>query len=292
MTASKSVLRFQQQLNNQKQITNQSIQTKPNIQLRPPSDQPFTVAICNQKGGVAKTTTCLSLGACLAELGHSVLLIDLDPQGHLSLSLGLKPEHLRRTGTDALLSNTSLVSVSRESAVLGLDIVPANQQLALIDKVLYGRKGYEYYLKRLIATISQDLYDYVLIDCAPAFGTLTLNALTAANLLIIPIQCEYYAAKSLRAIFELTKLVRKKTNVSLNYQLLMTMYDRRNRICRLIRDQMQGALSHVLFETIIEIDTKLRESPAYAQPITHYAPNTRGAEQYRALAKELLTYGQ
>lgn len=288
MTSSKAILRLQQQYNSQKPLDQRSISTQPKTQLRKLPKQAFTIAVCNQKGGVAKTTTCLSLGACLAEMGYSVLLIDLDPQGHLSLSLGLKPEYLHRTGSDALLSNTSLVSVSRESAVLGLDIVPANQKLALIDKILYGRKGFEYHLRHRLDTINQDLYDYVLIDCAPAFGTLTLNALTAANLLIIPVQCEYYAAKSLRSIFELTKLIRKKTNANLNYQLLMTMYDRRNRICRLVRNQLENSLNHILFETIIEIDTKLRESPAYGQPITHYAPNTRSAEQYRALAKELI----
>jgi chromosome partitioning protein len=133
-----------------------------------------------------------------------------------------------------------------------------------------------------------DFYDVVLIDCPPYFGTLTLNALTAANQLIIPAQCEFYAAHSLRQILELAKLVREKTNPELNYQILVTMYDRRNRICRLVLDQMQLELKPLLFETIIEVDTKLRESPAFGQPITLYAPNTRGAQQYRELAKELI----
>jgi chromosome partitioning protein len=239
---------------------------------------------------VAKTTTCLSLGACLAELGHTVLLIDLDPQAHLTLSVGLKPEILRRTVADALLANTSLVSVSCESAIFGLDIVPANQELALVDKLLYGQKGYEFYLRNRLKAMSQDLYDFVLIDCAPSFGPLTLNTLTAADLLIIPIQCEYYAARSLCRIVGLAKLVQQKTNPKLNYQVLVTMYDQRNRICRLILAQMQRELSRSLFNTIIEVDTKLRESPAFGQPITLYAPNTRGAQQYRALAKELTNH--
>ncbi|MCB9103923.1 MAG: ParA family protein [Anaerolineales bacterium] len=292
MTVSKSVFHFQKPINSAPRFESRSLPAPAMAEVEQRSTGPFTVAVCNQKGGVAKTTTCLSLGACLAEQGFSVLLIDLDPQAHLSLSLGFQPQHLHRTGSDALLTNSSLISVSRESAVPGLDIVPANQQLALVDKILYSRKSYELLLKRHLESINQDLYDYVLIDCAPAFGTLTLNALTAADLLLVPIQCEYYASKSLRSVLELTKVIRQKTNPALNYQLLITMYDRRNRICRLIRQQIQGSLSPIMFNTIIEIDTKLKECPAYAQPITQYAPDTRGAQQYRALAKELLDYGK
>jgi len=249
-----------------------------------------TIAISNQKGGVAKTTTCLSLGACLAEMGQIVLLIDMDPQNNLTLSLGLRPEELRYTIDDALLGNTSLVSVSRESAAYGLDIIPAKRGLAVLDKILYGRTNYEYYLKRGLDAMEGDFYDYVLIDCPPSFGTLTLNALTAADLLIIPVQCEYYAVHSLRQTIELATLVRERTNPRLTYQVLVTMYDRRNRICSLILNQMQQGMEQVLFKTIIEIDTKLKESPVFGQPITLYEPNTRGAQQYRALAKELMNH--
>jgi len=249
-----------------------------------------TIAISNQKGGVAKTTTCLSLGASLAEMGQSVLLVDLDPQASLTLSMGLKPEELRRTVGDALLGNTSLVSISRESSLFDLDIVPANQELVVLDKILYGRQGYEFHLRNGLNAMGRGLYDIVLIDCPPSFGTLTLNALTAADLLIIPVQCEYYAAHSLRQIVELVKLVREKTNPRLIYRVLVTMYDRRNRICQIILEQMQRGLSKSLFKTIIEVDTKLRESPAFGQPITLYAPTTRGAQQYRALAEELMNH--
>jgi chromosome partitioning protein len=249
-----------------------------------------TIAISNQKGGVAKTTTCLSLGASLAEMGQSVLLVDLDPQASLTLSMGLKPEELRRTVGDALLGNTSLVSISRESSLFDLDIVPANQELVVLDKILYGRQGYEFHLKNGLNAMGRGLYDIVLVDCPPSFGTLTLNALTAADLLIIPVQCEYYAAHSLRQIVELVKLVREKTNPRLIYRVLVTMYDRRNRICQIILEQMQRGLSKSLFKTIIEVDTKLRESPAFGQPITLYAPTTRGAQQYRALAEELMNH--
>jgi chromosome partitioning protein len=251
-----------------------------------------TIAISNQKGGVAKTTTCLSLGACLTELNQSVLLIDLDPQAHLTVSLGIKPEKLRRAVDDALLGYTSLVSVSRESSVLGLDIVPANRMLVVLDKILYGRKNYQYHLKKGLETMGKDFYDFVLIDCPPSFNTLTLNGLTAADMLIIPVQCDYYAAYSLRHYMKMIQQVREKMNPWLTLRVLVTMYDRRNKICRVILDQMQRGLNSALFNTIIEIDTKLRESPAFGQPITLYAPKTRGTEQYRALAKELIDYGR
>ncbi len=250
-----------------------------------------TIVVNNQKGGVAKTTTCLSLGACLAELGYSVLLVDLDPQAHLTLSLGLDPNHLHRTIADALLGNSSLLSVSRESAVFDLDIVPSNQSLALVDKLLYRQAEYEFQLRRGLEALN-DYYQIVLIDCPPSVSTLTLNALTAANLLIIPVQCEYYAAQSLQRIIKLARLVQAKTNSCLTYRLLVTMYDRRNKICRLILGRMQQHLSGVLFKTIIEVDTKLKESPAFGQPITQYAPDTRGAQQYRALARELMSNGR
>ena len=250
-----------------------------------------TIAISNQKGGVAKTTTCLSLGACLAQMGKTVLLVDLDPQANLTLSIGLKPDELRHAVDEALLGNASLVSVSRETAVFGLDIVPASHSLVLLDKILYGRPGYEFYLKNGLEMMGQDFYDVVLMDCPPSFGTLTLNALTAANLLIIPTQCEFFAARSLRRVVEMVKLVREKTNPQLTYRVLVTMFDRRNRISRIIFDQMQHGMSSALFKTVIEVDVKLKESPAFGKPITLYAPTTRGAQQYSALAEELMNHG-
>jgi len=250
-----------------------------------------TIVVSNQKGGVAKTTTCLSLGACLSEMGKIVLLADMDPQANLTLSMGLKPKELHHTVGDALLENASLVGVSRESPVYGLDIVPANQGLVILDRILYGRPGYQFRLKNGLDAMDEGFYDFVLIDCPPSLGTLTLNALTAADLLIIPVQCEYYAAHTLRHFVELVQQVREKTNPRLKYRVLVTMYDRRNRICRVILNQMKRGLNEALFDTIIEVDTRLRESPVFGQPITLYAPKTRGAEQYRALAKELMNHG-
>jgi chromosome partitioning protein len=251
---------------------------------------PDTIAIANQKGGVAKTTTCLSLGAGLAERGQSVLLIDLDPQAHLTASLGVDPGELRHTIKDAFLGNASLVSVTRETNVPLLDLAPANQGLSVLDRLLYGRPNYEFFLKNRLDALDSGYYDVVLIDCPPSFSTLMLNALTAVKLLIVPTQCEYYASRSLHQVLKLVQLVRQKTNANLAYRVLITMFDRRNKISHIIRDQLERSFSDALFDTVIEVDTKLRESPAFGQPVTLYAPRTRGAAQYRALAQELMSH--
>jgi chromosome partitioning protein len=248
----------------------------------------MVVAIANQKGGVAKTTTCLSLGGALAELGHSVLLMDLDPQASLTLSLGFNPAEVRHTALDTLLGHHSLVGVSRESAQFGLDIVPASRELIVLDSLMQDKPEEQLRLRRKLDIYVKNIYNFVLIDCPPSGGNLTLNALAAADLLIIPIQCEFYAAHSLRQTFKLVQRVREEHGIHLKWRILITLYDMRNKICRLIRDQLEGALNSMLFETVIQIDTKLRESPVYAKPITAYASRSRGAAQYRALAAELL----
>ena len=251
----------------------------------------ITIAISNQKGGVAKTTTCLSLGAALAEMGHGVLLVDLDPQANLTLSLGLDPKQLRRTLIDTLMGNSSLVGVSRQTSVPMLDVVPASSELALVDKVFYKLPKYQFRLRQAIDKIFQDLYEYIVLDCPSYLAPLTLNALTAADLLIVPTQCEVYAAHSLRQVIGLALQVREQVNPGLDYRVLITMYDERNKISRLILEQMQNELSRVLFKTIIQIDTKLRECPAFGKPITSYAPKSRAAQQYRAFAQELRGQG-
>ena len=251
---------------------------------------PKIISIVSQKGGVAKTTTCLSLGASFTEQGRSVLMIDLDPQAHLTLSLGLQPDELRHTIKDAFLANASLVSITRETGVPLLDLAPANQGLSALDKLLYGRPDYEYFLKRRLEATDKAYYDVVLMDSPPSFGTLMLNALTAAKLVIVPTQCEYYASRSLHYVMQMVELVRQKTNPDLDYRVLITMFDRRNRISHIIREQLESTYSDTLLGTIIEVDTKLRESPTFAQPITIYAPSTRGAMQYRALAQELMNH--
>jgi len=246
------------------------------------------VAVANTKGGVAKTTTCLSLGGGLVEQGYLVLLVDMDPQGHLTSSLGVRPDTLRRTVCDVLLGQNSLTGISHETKVFGLDLAPANDELVVIDKMLYKHPGYEYRLKTDIGEMPHKMYDVILIDCPPTFSTVTINALTAADLLVIPLQCEHYAVQSLMRMLEMVQLTRRKTNPRLGYRLLATMYDMRNRIHPMILKYLRERFSDAIFETIIQVDTKLRESPAFAKPVTEYAPKTRAACQYRTLAQELV----
>ena len=246
---------------------------------------PTVIAIGNQKGGVAKTTTCVSLAAALVERGQEVLALDLDPQGNLSLALGVNTRGLRRGMADVLLGNQSAVSVSRETSVPGLDLIPANPDMQLVEKFLTVRPNYEYALKQALAASAN--YDVVLFDCPPSVGPLPFTALTAADLLVIPTQCEYFSTHGLGEVMDLIARVRARTNPQLSYRLLVTMYDRRNRVHRTILDQLRGAFGAAVLETTIEIDTKLREGPVFGQPITRYAPKSRAALQYRALAEEL-----
>jgi len=248
------------------------------------------IAVSNQKGGVAKTTTCVSLGAALVERGYDVLAMDLDPQANLSLSLGLKAAHLRRGVADVLLGNLSPVSVSRETLIPGLDILPANPEMHLVEKFLTVRQDYEYTLRK--ALNGAHPYEVVLMDCPPSLSAIPYTAFTAADMLLIPTQCEYFSTHGLGEVLDLVSRVRARTNPHLSYRIMVTMFDRRNRVHRSILEQMRSAFGSALLETTIEVDTKLRESQVFGQPITTYAPNSRAAQQYRALAEELSVYVQ
>jgi chromosome partitioning protein len=248
------------------------------------------IAVGNQKGGVGKTSTVVSLGAAFVERGREVLAIDLDPQANLSLALGLKSQALRRGVADVLLGNAGVVSVSRETGIAGLDVVPANPEMHLVEKFLTVRHDYELTLLRALAT--NDSYEVVLIDCPPSVGAIPYMALTAADMLIIPTQCEYFSTHGLGEVLDLVSRVRAKTNAALRYRILITMFDRRNRVHRSILDQMHRAFGPAVLETTIEMDSKLRESQVFGQPVTSYAPSSRAAQQYRDLAEELSFYVQ
>ena len=250
----------------------------------------YFISVFNQKGGVAKTTTCLSLGGCLVEMGRTVLLVDLDPQANLTASLALEPRQLARTVSDVLEGKVTLIAASQRTTVMGLNILPANASLALLDRALYQSEAYEARLKKAVSELNPGLYDYVLIDCPPSLGPLTLNALTVADLAIVPTQAEYYALKSLENVFVMIKLTRRRTNPDLRYRILVTMYDRRNAISGKMLARVRDAFDDALFSTVIDVDTKLREGPLQGKPITVYSPSTRGAQQYRALAKEVMEY--
>jgi chromosome partitioning protein len=249
----------------------------------------YIIAVANEKGGVAKTTTAISLGGALVESGYEVLLVDMDAQANLSLGLGINPANVRRSVADMLLNSASLISISRESNVPGMDIVPSNADMGMAERFLPVRQNYEYILKNIFAsTPNLSSYDFVLLDCPPSLGAVTTNALTAAQFVVIPTQPEYFSAHGLRNLMAMIRRIRSQTNPDLAYYILITMMDRRNRIHRTLGEQLRLTFKDGLLETVIEIDTKLRESTVAGMPITHYTPHSRSALQYRALAQELI----
>jgi chromosome partitioning protein len=251
----------------------------------------FIIAMSNEKGGVAKTTSTLSLGAALAEMNQRILLMDLDPQANLSLALGCEPGAVEVTSANVLVENAALRTAIQKTDVTNLDLVPSNARIESAEQYLPMRSNY---LSTLRTSFENGLlpYDYVLLDCPPALGAITLNAISAADLLIIPTQAEYFSAYALRNMMGSIRRVRQETNPNLAYRILVTLLDRRNRTHRNIFEQLQTTFGQGVFTTVIEIDTKLRESPIAGMPITHYKPSSRGSQQYRVLAQELMEYAK
>lgn len=250
-----------------------------------------TIAVSNEKGGVAKTTTALSLGAALTELGSRVLLIDLDAQANLTLALGMEPGEAELTSSNIMLDNTPLLNVCRKTEIQNLDLIPSSSRIESSEQFLPVRTNYTTILQRAIQASALP-YDYILLDCPPALGAITRNALAAANLLVIPTQAEYFSAYALRNMMSLIRRTREVDNPNLSYRILVTMLDRRNRTHRNIHEQLRATFGSGVFNTVIELDTKLRESPIAGQPITHYKTAARGSTQYRVLAQELMEYAK
>lgn len=251
----------------------------------------YVIAMSNEKGGVAKTTSTLSLGAALAELNYRVLLLDLDPQSNLSLALGFEAEESSVTSANILIENATIKTAIRKSDIENLDIVPSSFRIENAEQFLPMRTQY---LSTLRDALEVDTlpYDYIMLDCPPALGAITLNALSAADLLIIPTQAEYFSAYALRNMMGTIRRVRQEVNPGLAYRILVTLLDRRNRTHRNIFEQLQSTFGQGVFTTVIEIDTKLRESPIAGLPITQYTPKSRGSQQYRVLAQELIEYAK
>lgn len=253
---------------------------------------PYVIAICHQKGGVAKTTTALGLGACFAERSQRTLLIDLDPQASLTTGLGLIPTEVKRSAAETLLGLEPLAATVRETGIANLDLAPSNADMIMAAQCLQTLTRYEYRLSDSLAESAALRYDFVLIDCPPSLGPITITALTAAQMALIPTQCEYFSMQALTSTFELVRAVRSKTNPSLKYRLLITMFDMRGRLHSQALGYIQQHFNSALLQTIIGFDSKLRESQVVGKPITTYAQHSRGAQQYRQLAEELSTYVQ
>ena len=249
-------------------------------------------AISNEKGGVAKTTTTLSLGAALSEMGHRILLIDLDPQANLTLAMGFEPGELTRHSVNVLIESMPLKNAINKTDIENVDIIPSSLKIESAEQFLPMRTNYQSALKFAIEAAAPLPYEYILFDCPPSLGAITLNALSASSLVIIPTQAEYFSAYALRNMMGTIRRVRQESNPDLAYRILVTLLDRRNRTHRNIHEQLRATFGEGVFSTVIEMDTKLRESPMVGLPITHYKPNSRGSLQYRVLAQELIEYAK
>lgn len=258
------------------------------------------LAVSNQKGGVAKTTSCLSLGACLAELGWRTLVVDFDPQGHLSLAAGYDPDDLELSVVDLLIAEpqTDPQALLLPTVMTNLDLLPADLRLATVEQSLTDREGYEFALlhglqrlsplQRDDQSLAKETYDAILIDCPPSLGMLTILALTAAEWALIPVQCEYFASRGLLRLLDVIEAVRQHTNPSLDYFIFATLFDMRNAISRRVHEELQAHFAGNLLQTVIRLDTRLRESPMTGEPVIVYAPRTRASQEYRALTQELV----
>jgi len=246
------------------------------------------IAIANQKGGVAKTTTAINLSACLAELGQRVLLVDLDPQGNATSGLGLAKHKIARCVYDVLINDVPLEQVIQKTDQKNLKIVPARIQLAGAEIELVSQTSREEKLRRSFDNVKNN-FDFIFIDCPPSLGLLTLNALTAATDVLIPIQCEYYALEGLTLLMNTLERVRKHLNPNLNILgALLTMFDARTNLAIQVVDEVKKYFPQKVFKTIVSRNVRLSEAPSHGKPINSYDSRSRGAEVYRDLAKEVL----
>ncbi|MBU3656700.1 MAG: ParA family protein [Rhodocyclaceae bacterium] len=245
------------------------------------------LAITNQKGGVGKTTSAVNLSAALAKLGKRVLIIDLDPQGNATTGCGIVKTDALPTVYQLLLGDTSLASAVVKTEY-GFDILPANRELAGAEIELIELDGREQRLKDALATVA-DQYDYVLIDCPPALNMLTVNALVAAQSVLIPMQCEYYALEGLSDLVETLRKVRANLNPDLEIEgLLRTMYNAQNTLTQQVSDELMNHFGDKVYETIIPRNVRLAEAPSHGKPATAYDASSKGAQAYVALAEEML----
>ncbi len=247
-----------------------------------------TIAIANQKGGVGKTTTAINLAACLAEKGNNILVIDIDPQGNTTSGLGINKKKLKLTVYDMMLGECTLEECKAKSCMKNLYVLPSDVDLAGAEIELIGIDNREFILKRLIDPV-RDQYDYIIIDCPPSLNMLTVNAMTTANTVLVPIQCEYYALEGLSQLMHTIDLVQKRLNPDLEIEgVVFTMYDARTNLSLQVVENVKKNLKQNIYKTIIPRNVRLAEAPSYGLPINLYDSKSAGAEGYRQLADEVM----
>ncbi|MGG1314112.1 MULTISPECIES: ParA family protein [Cohnella] len=250
------------------------------------------IAIANQKGGVGKTTTSVNLGACLSTLGRKVLIVDIDPQGNTTSGVGINKADVNYCIYDILINDVHPNQAIVETGLPNLKIIPATIQLAGAEIELVPTISREIRLKKALALVRND-YDYILIDCPPSLGILTINSLTAADSVLIPIQCEYYALEGLSQLLNTIRLVQKHLNTSLQIEgVLCTMFDARTNLGIQVIEEVKKYFQQKVYQTIIPRNIRLSEAPSHGQSIITYDPKSKGAEVYLELAKEVITYEQ